>query len=433
MFKEITKPMRALIIPVRDSRNKGDLAILKSEVDILKKDMNYDDVVVSSLYLEQYRTVEPNLNVQPALIDFWTISPRRYAWVYTLIKLMMPMLWLFQVTLLPIQLLLARYSRPLPYRPELYYLAAHSNTVFLTGGSYLMDVGSKNDIVSWPKLISRFLFLVGFLWQIQCLKWIAGAKVISFPQSLGPFCTGLGRVLVKRIVHATDLFFVREHISIETAKQLKVEQKCVLVHDIAFHLSTSRVALDRAFARPVLGVAPRICPLVDTEKYIKAHAALADWWISEYRGSVLFLPSNELGDGSNSDDAIVVLKIMDNMKQPDKSDYISISKSEIYKSLLGSVDVLVATRMHPTILATPLGTPFIPIYYEHKQEGLAEQLGVDQYLVDIADVSEELLVEKVALIYEQRESVRQQLLEKVSEILLERNEIVEHIRKVIAV
>ncbi|MCP4422875.1 MAG: hypothetical protein GY803_00120 [Chloroflexi bacterium] len=425
--KQLKKNLQqALILGVRDIRNKGDLAILKSEIELLQDDLAFDKTVVSIVYAGAARAIEPSLNIQPALVDAWIVSSKGGALLALLKKLVLALLWAFQILALPLQLLLAKVGLVLPYRAELYKAAAKSDAVFFTGGNQFMDVGSKTDTVSIMKLFPRWLFLFGIFWQFIWLRWLTKARIIAFPQSVGLFQTSLAKSLARRIILATDLCLLRESISEKIVYELGAQSRCANTYDVAFHLSKIDIILEGQ--RPILGIAPRITPLVQLGKYAAIHAQAADWWINEMGGSVVLLPSNEWGDGSNNDDVIVTKKIIDLMENENNVSYISMTSCEIYKGFLGSLDVLLSTRMHPTILAATSGVPYVAIYYEHKQQGLAAQLGVEDYLIDIANISAERTIAKIEQAFRRRDLLRKQLLMKTNIIRTERDNLIRQIK-----
>ena len=197
--------MQAMIIGVRDIRNKGDLAILKSEINFIQRQLLIDNVVTSIIYCRSGRVVEPSLNIQPAFIDAWVLPEKGNTITKYIKKLGALALWFFQILILPLQIFLAQKKALLPYRKSLYTEVIKSKNIFFTGGNQLMDYGSKTDTLKLSKIITRNLFLFGLLWQIKWLKFLNKSKIIGFPQSVGLFKTELAKWIVKKIVMNMEL------------------------------------------------------------------------------------------------------------------------------------------------------------------------------------------------------------------------------------
>lgn len=423
----------AFVIGEDDLRNQGDLAIVKAQVDLLTHDLGFSDVVVSVTHHVAARSQEPLLNIQPTLVTRVIAPEGSRAMMSPLRAAALSLGLLIGLAFMPLQLGLARLGCPLPYRRSSYRAVVEADVLVYAGGTSLRDVGSSTDSVRLQKLLSRWLQLFSLYCQFFWIKRVTGAKVIAFPNSIGPFHSRLGRLLVRRFIRLFDLFMLRETISATIARELGVEACCVIALDMAFHAPRAPIRFDREGREPVLGIAPRTDASLDREVCAKVHAAVADCWINATGGYVLYVPSNELGDGSPQDDLAVVERCLDLMKRRDRAEYISISKCEHYKAIVGSLDLLLATRMHPTLLAIPMGVPYVAIVCEFKQRGVAMQIGTEEFLFEIGDVNEsavERIVQLVQAAYRQRDALRGKLLAWAECLPAERTRVAQLIRSI---
>lgn len=83
--------------------------------------------------------------------------------------------------------------------------------------------------------------------------------------------------------------------------------------------------------------------------------------------------------------------------------------------LLGSYDLVIATRMHMAILALIAGTPVVPIAYEFKTRELFERLGQGQWVHDIDEINGRSLVESVDAFIDAIPKMREGLARRVNE------------------
>jgi colanic acid/amylovoran biosynthesis protein len=96
------------------------------------------------------------------------------------------------------------------------------------------------------------------------------------------------------------------------------------------------------------------------------------------------------------------------------SDRVSVIDQPIeprqLKTLYGFMDVFVATRMHSGIFALSMGVPTLFIGYLTKTRGMLQDLGLEEWLLELGDLDERRFWEKLKLLWEARETVRARLL-----------------------
>jgi colanic acid/amylovoran biosynthesis protein len=140
--------------------------------------------------------------------------------------------------------------------------------------------------------------------------------------------------------------------------------------------------------------------------------------VEKHNVNVVFLPS-VIGYGETEgrerigDDLEVCRAILQDMMNKEKAKVICTNTADEFAHLVSQLDLLIATRMHPSILASINNVPFISVIYEHKQVGMLEKLGLMDIGVDISDFSYAEFKSKVEYVWNQREIVKKQLSLKI--------------------
>ena len=92
------------------------------------------------------------------------------------------------------------------------------------------------------------------------------------------------------------------------------------------------------------------------------------------------------------------------------------------------MDYFVGTRMHSNIFATSMAVPTTAIAYEKKTNGIMETVGLQNYVVEIKDITAEDLYNKVEDMIVNKKKIKKQLSCSIKDI---RKEILEKIEKVV--
>ena len=92
------------------------------------------------------------------------------------------------------------------------------------------------------------------------------------------------------------------------------------------------------------------------------------------------------------------------------------------------MDYFVGTRMHSNIFATSMAVPTTAIAYEKKTNGIMETVGLQNYVVEINDITAEELYNKVEDMIINEKKIRIQLSSKINDI---HKEILKKIEKVV--
>lgn len=286
-------------------------------------------------------------------------------------------------------------GRLLVTRDEAFQLAsiAGADLVAYTGGTTLIEkysVGSK-------------------LYEVD-LALSLGRPVVFLPQSLGPFTQEKNQRVVRDVLGRVDAIFLRDERSLRFLQEIGARTDHVtVVPDIVFALHTQagsdRLAAAQIPARGArVAVSVRDCRVffdgtedertARDEAFRDALAALVTTLVREHGAEVTFVSTCQGVPEYWTDDSVVAQSVADRL--PDDVAARTVVDSGFHDTeellaLLGTFDLLVATRLHAAILALDAGTPVLPIAYEFKTEEVMAQLGLGDLVVTIQEATPETL------------------------------------------
>lgn len=89
--------------------------------------------------------------------------------------------------------------------------------------------------------------------------------------------------------------------------------------------------------------------------------------------------------------------------------YLSLMGYRKIENLLSECDIFIGMRMHSLIFALKGGCPVIAISYSPKAASMMQDMHLEEFLIDMDDLSEKVLLSKVAAVSKQKESILPQM------------------------
>ena len=221
--------------------------------------------------------------------------------------------------------------------------------------------------------------------------------LVVLAQSIGPF--RFTRPLAKAILRRADLITVRDPVSRDYLLSLGLAADEVTA-DLAFALEP--VADERTDELwRVLGVTPgaqilgvSVSGLVashhrkrapgDADFYQEMATAL-DKFAAAHEAEIVFFP-HVTGPAASKDDRIVAEQVRNLMTGKSLAVVEDLAPAEI-KGMIATTTWFVGCRMHSNIAALSTGVPVAAIAYSHKTLGIMSGLGLQDYVLDVADVT----------------------------------------------
>ncbi|MCX6379851.1 MAG: polysaccharide pyruvyl transferase CsaB [Armatimonadetes bacterium] len=277
-----------------------------------------------------------------------------------------------------------------------------SDMLLSGGGSLLQDTTSVRS-------------LLYYLWVCR-LAMRRKVPVVFYAQGMGPLHRSLSRKLVQYVANRCAFITVRDSASAELLKEIGVHNPNLeITTDPAFALLPSpSEQVDSLLAqeglpidRPLLGVALRAWgQQQDSIEAAKAYARLLEAIHAKTGLSIVLLPMHVPDDVEFGS---AVLHHITNSES-----FFAIQKAYSPETLLGLVSRLqgvVAMRLHTLIFAARVAVPAFALSYDPKVRALMESLGLENYCAEWKGFDTE------------------EIAERVSEMLVEREKRVDHLQK----
>lgn len=388
--------------------NGGDAAILISIIKILQTAFGNDTEFI--IYDSQPETAQkyyPQLNLR-RLIYEQSIDSIKIRFVGRIIKFISQ--WRLKVAVWCIhkqKFSLGRLcTTKVEYDSLLDYQTA--DLIVSTGGTYLVEnYGLK----------ARF-----FDYQISLMF---NKPLIFFTQSLGPFEQAKNRQTLKSIFAHSALILLRDRQSAKHLQELVAQQdKIAVVADAAFALanltalSTAKNKQDNLFpAKIAISVRDwryfkTVDPAIGIAKYIQALVALTVHLIEKYQVNITYISSCQGIKEYWKDDSEFALNIV-NQLPAEIAKFVTVNREfhdpETLINIISEYDLVIATRLHMAILSLGAGVPVFAIAYEFKTEELFCKLDQQVSLIDIENIDENVLINRVDALISSLPQVRQQL------------------------
>lgn len=271
--------------------------------------------------------------------------------------------------------------------------------------------------------------IINLLYNIIIYKILLKKPYIIYAQSLGPFNNIITRTIAKYCFNKVDLLIIREKYTENCLNKLKINNY-ILGADPAFLLEKARK--DKVIEilenekipineKPKIGinVSDLMYQLYKNQdrsaKYIEITAKFIDYIIDNYNANVILTP-HALND--NFDDRTVSYLVYAKIKNKGSTYVIDGDYSpEEIKGIIGEFDIFIGARMHATIASTSCYVPTIGIAYSHKMHGIiGEMLGLENYVIDMDDLTYEILLKKFIEVWENRYDIQSKLKKVMLEV-----------------
>jgi len=292
-----------------------------------------------------------------------------------------------------------------------------------------------------------------YLWIIFRIYRVLGLRIWCFLQGAGPLDTRIGRMLGKGVLKVVDRVVVRDTASKKLLHEIYPQRQCTSAHDGIFlpniensliesqkHNSEGYFSLFSANNRLVVGFNIRIwfhfdhsiLPYQVNQKEYKERSrecmrVLIDSSIEAikqlrqvYNARVVLISGYQPDVVPWEDDLIWLKKIKERM--PDDPEVILVDSPmtmQEYFTFMSLFDLVIAMRLHTSLVAFRLGVPSINLNYTLKGRDILNDMQLDDYILDVDELldSPEILLEKVDYIVNNLDLCREKVRHSVSEAI----------------
>ncbi len=410
--------MNILVVNVHSTDNAGDAALLDVTLDLL-----YDNFPGSAITLA--------MNDPKSYCGAERMVGSFTHWFKTSSRSMSP--WrtrgLFLAPLLMAGSLLAAvterwFGRPvtiflLPIYRSLIESYAEADLVVSCAGNFFYSSGR-----------------IGLPFLLACLApaygWLMGKPLYTMPQTIGPLDGLRDRIVMRWLLSKMRILHLRDRTSVEALEAAHIHHSNLhIVPDIAFlHQEAERnvdlaARFEDGFEKgastdgPLLGVT-----LINwgaqnrrfhrQAQYEEAVASAIRTFLLKFHGRVLLF-GQVRGPLEADDDLIPARRVAGQLT--DLCQYVSVVEGDYspaqLQAMYAQVDLFLGSRLHSCIFAMTSFVPVLAIAYQYKTRGILRMLGLEEWVIEIENVSSTLLFDKLERLYDQRSVVRTHLQQEV--------------------
>ena len=263
------------------------------------------------------------------------------------------------------------------------------------------------------------------------LAEIAKKPVVIYAQSVGPFRNPITKFASKIVFNKANLITLRESTSKDYLNEAGIQNPHINVTADAsfsftiptFNRSVKRIEILTSFNKKInkpvtlIGLSilgeyfftPKRSSFLDS--YTSSIASFIDHVSESINANVVVVPQVV----SKTEFAVMRL-IFKKVKHKDHILLVQDDRTpQEIMELIGAMDIMVGNRTHSCIYALNMNIPILAIAYEHKTLGIMRMLNLEQWVVDITNVSSELIA-KFDELYPLRDQVRAHIISKIPDL-----------------
>jgi colanic acid/amylovoran biosynthesis protein len=399
MNKRIASPKRIIISHVYSSDNKGDAALTSVLIRDLKR--KFKDATITILTLDAIAADEYFERV-PKQPSFMSYALNKYhnpvvKLAYMIFMINSTLLWAAWYRLAEAYVYLPKHLR------EVAALYQDADLIVPVGGGYMRSRKGVMHRFNIPLLLHPLL-----------LGYLLGKPTVLYAQSVGPFQNKFEKALVAFVLNRMTLIMLREDTSVRLLASIGVTRNVIRTVDSGFLLSSrKKIDLRKAYCIPpaslLVGVTVRYWLTGKAQqRYEQAVAQALDNVIGTLHAHVVFIPQVTANKGD--DDRIVSRRVRDIMQHTSAITLVSDTPDHHHiKALYDNLDILLGTRFHSVIFSLTSHVPVLAIEYEHKTSGIMRDLGLEDWVIKIEDVTTPRLTELLQKLIQERTDYQSQL------------------------
>jgi colanic acid/amylovoran biosynthesis protein len=398
-----------LIVNVHSSQNAGDHALLTQTISYLEEAFGHVSFRIMVNWPEEahLKSLGHELIVSPwRVIGTWNKNkkPRFQA-----LSLIIGIFWLFLYRIDVLKLFIAII-------PEKWLLIFQSYTktdlVVGVSGNQLFSSGSYGwslFVVGLPFLLARFF----------------KKDTIIFPQSIGPINSKIEKKYVHFLYNNVKKVFVRDLVSLELVNSLKITKSDpTFMHDVAFTIqpasrSESLSILksygfshsDRNLGMTIISAMPSYLSSEIMQNYYQSIADSLSTLVNQHQfQTYLFLQVH--GPTEDENDFNGIEQVIDRLSLPTINNIRIIDKKMTphqLKACYGLMDIFIASRLHSGIFSLSMEVPTLFIGYLHKTAGILMTLTMEEYIIDLKNVSSLKITNNLTSMWAAREEIKDKI------------------------
>jgi colanic acid/amylovoran biosynthesis protein len=268
---------------------------------------------------------------------------------------------------------------------------------------------------------------IAFLWALLCVAFASalGKRIVMLPQSIGPIKGWFQRHLARLMFARADRIMLREQLSLDLLRELKVNVLMYLVPDLAFGLPPVLPKPNRPIERgSALHIGVTVMDRGAQHNAFIGQRSYEDVVVSvllkfhQTCGVYLHIFSQCFGPTPDQDDRRCARRVYERLRK--QIDAVALHDTfrdalEI-KQAYESMDCMIGTRAHTAIFALSSAIPVVLIGYQPKAYGIMQLFGLEHYCCPIESLTEETLFRLVDEVLINRDSISSYIAQRYQQI-----------------
>ncbi len=249
-------------------------------------------------------------------------------------------------------------------------------------------------------LFGSLTFVANLIWGLQAkMAYKYSKPVIMYGQSIGELKGKIRKKIVRKAYKKASLIVVRDNKSQKRLKDLKIKNKIYVAPDLALNIE------DHHHPHQKKEVLIALRHLEDLSLIFKK--GIADFLYDIYDKNdykIRFIDFKSKVDNQLHE------HVIDMLYQQCTVEHITLVKDtqELFR-LFSNADFVLAMRLHSVIAAIMVEKPFIAINYAPKVKAFLEYAKLDEFLIDMDDLSEDTLIAMHKKIMKNKVSIRKRI------------------------
>lgn len=397
------KSLTFLIPNVTSAANIGDEAMLEVLMSLIKSVHPSAAIFVHSS--EPHTHLQKEITAARPTLYYWAVftAPNVVARVY---RMFLVVLLLFAL-LTKSKTLVDLVCKASPVLKAVVADYAAAEVIVFVGGGYLRSNSGFTQDLNLLMLLLPFALATFF----------SGKKIVA-PISIGPFAHSWHARIVGLVLQKFEYVAVREKFSYALMEKV-LPHNLHLASDHALLLSRlSEKKHKTTVEQPVVGFTIR--NWLDAKKQVGLEAAYTTAFVAVHKKTPIRVqPIVQVNaPGFGEDDASATARVAAELTKQGCTvlPTVTVQNVEHGKQVYGELSVLVGMRMHSNIFAGTQGTPFVPVSYEYKTEGISEDFGVAELCLRSADLTAQQLERNLLKVLTNTKEITRTMADRVAAI-----------------
>lgn len=412
--------MRVLITNVYSFRNKGDAAIVLALLQEVKRVFKNSETYIQTADIENDKEVY-GVPVSPTLLWLMLSAHRKKKVILQVLLLVSYLIFtMLYIFLFKVQRYRSKFYQPRGLK-NFFEDIEKADLIIACGGGYLRTESSsaKNSV----------------LLLVTCLNFLSAhylnRPVYLYSQSVGPVYGNLQKNILRFALNRVNIIEPREDISINYLNTLNLKSTIIQTADPVFSLNIENKFTSLNVKDSVMNVGFTVRKWFSNQaqydQYVRSFAVLIDNVSKDKKAHFYYIPQVIASNFGDDDRKVAedVLKLVENKKA------VTLISHDMHPleiaGFCSKLDYFVGTRMHSNIYAIINLVPALAIEYEPKTRGIMRSLGLENYTINIADATGEVLLQKFNKLCSEREIYINILKENIRKVKFESSSAIEHI------